>query len=222
MADTLRQVLVALETGDLPTLEVLVATEPELLNAPDAGGVSVMMAARYRWDGPTVQAMLRPDQPMDVFQAATFGRATVLASILRDEPDAARAWSADGFTALHFAAFFGGEAVARLLLDAGADPDAESQNAMRVRPLHSAVAGGQTGVALALIAAQADVDAAQRHGWTPLQGAAEHGMADVVDALLAAGADPSATNDDGVDAATLADAKGHGAIAVAIRAAGAT
>ena len=93
---------------------------------------------------------------------------------------------------------------------------------MRVRPLHSAVAGGQTGVALALIAARAEVDAPQRHGWTPLHGAAEHGMAEVVDALLAAGADPCATNDDGVDAATLADAKGHGIIAASIRAAAAT
>ena len=84
---------------------------------------------------------------------------------------------ADGFTALHLAAFFGGAAVARRLLDAGADPDAVARNPMAVRPLHSAVAGGQVEVALALIAAGADVGARQRHGWTPLHGAAQAGLA---------------------------------------------
>lgn len=38
MAGTLHRVLVALEEGDLPTVQALVAAEPELLNAPDAGG----------------------------------------------------------------------------------------------------------------------------------------------------------------------------------------
>ena len=38
-----------------------------------------------------------------------------LAELLAGDPGLARAWSADGFTALHYAAFFGGEAVARLL-----------------------------------------------------------------------------------------------------------
>lgn len=93
-----------------------------------------MMVARYRWDGPTVEAMLLPDQPMDVFEAAAFGRAELLDGWLRSDPADAWAWSADGFTALHFAAFFGGEVVARLLLDAGADPDAVARNEMRVRP----------------------------------------------------------------------------------------
>jgi len=100
-----------------------------------------------------------------------------------------------------------------VLLDAGADPNARSANEMQVMPLHSAVAGGFTDVALMLIERGADVDVRQRHGWTPLHGAAQHDDGSVVDALLAADADATARLDDGSTAADLATAKGHDAIA---------
>ena len=210
------RLLAAIGEGDAATVRVLVAADPSLAVARDDAGVSMLMLARYRWDDDLVMAIRLAGAPLDVFEAAALREADRLAELLAGEPALARAWSADGFTALHFAAFFGGEAVARQLLDSGADPDAVSRNPMEVRPLHSAVAGSRAGVALALLAAGADPNVTQRHGWTPLQGAAEHGLADVVDALLAAGASPSTTNDDGLDAAPLAESKGHHAIAARI------
>ena len=118
-------------------------------------------------------------------------------SWLRD-PSQAAAWSPDGFTALHFAAFFGGITVARRLLDAGAPLDVVSRNDFGVAPLNSAAAGQQD-VAFLLVERGADVDVKQRHGWTPLMGAADHGNAALVDALVAAHADVGARNDLGPD-----------------------
>ncbi len=216
---TRSELLTAIGAGDAATVAALIRADPSLAQARDDAGVSVLMLARYRWDDDLVAAIRAAGAPLDVFEAASLREADRLAELLAADAGLARAWSADGFTALHDAAFFGGEAVARLLLDAGADTDAVSRNPMEVRPLHSAVAGSRAGVALALIAAGADVNVQQRHGWTPLHGAAEHGLAEVVDALLAAGADPAARTDDGTDAAALAESKGHAAIAARIRAA---
>ena len=51
---------------------------------------------------------------------------------------------------LHYPAFFGGLDVAEALLDAGADLEAVSRNAMGARPLHSATAGRHLDYWLAL------------------------------------------------------------------------
>jgi ankyrin repeat protein len=128
--------------------------------------------------------------------------------------------SADGFTALHLAAFFGQPAVARLLLERGADPNPWASGDLRVQPLHSAVAGDHAEVAEMLVLGGADIDAAQRLGYTPLMGAAQNGMAATVELLLARGAAPKARNDDVLTAAELADRAGHHEVAATIRAAG--
>ncbi|MGZ8528123.1 MAG: ankyrin repeat domain-containing protein, partial [Candidatus Limnocylindrales bacterium] len=128
--------------------------------------------------------------------------------------------STDGFTALHLAAFFGRPEVARLLLDRGADLNRWAGGDLYVQPLHSAVAGGHADVAAMLILGGADIDAPQRHGYTPLMGAAQNGMAATVQLLLARGANPTARNDDVLTAAELADRAGHPAVAATIRAAG--
>ena len=59
------------------------------------------------------------------------------ASAWTDDPGLATAFSPDGFTALHFAAFFGKAEVAHILLEAGADVDVYTQNAFANQPLHS-------------------------------------------------------------------------------------
>lgn len=128
--------------------------------------------------------------------------------------------SADGFTALHLAAFFGRPEATRLLLDRDADPNRWATGELTVQPLHSAVAGGHEAVAALLVERGADVNAAQQLGFTPLMGAAQNGMLGTVELLLARGADPKAYNDDILTAAELADRADHPEVAAAIRAAG--
>ena len=102
----------------------------------------------------------------------------------------------DGWTALHLAAFFGRHTAAERLLDAGADPCAVSRNSLSNTPLHAALAGSHTEVALLLISRGADVNALDAGRHTPLHIAAENGLIDAVKALLDSGADAHAVDAD--------------------------
>ena len=205
----------AIDAGDADLVASALGTDPTLATARDADRVSATMHALYRGRPDLAQTIAAALPELDVFEAAALGRVDRLAALLLADPALATAQSADGFTALHFPAFFGiGDAAtaSRLLIAAGADVNARSANSFSVMPLHSAVAGNHDAVVAALIDADADVNATQPHGWTPLLGAARNGSLASVERLLAAGADRAARNDDGSSALDLAQAGGHTAI----------
>ena len=210
---TAEDVFAAIDAGQLEPARRIIAAQPSLATSRDADGVSALMHALYRGQRPVAELIAEELPSLDVFEAAALGRVDAVEGLVGRDPALATAWSEDGFTALHFAAFFGGGDAARALLAAGADPNVRSRNELAVMPIHSAVAGRHGDVVGALLDAGADPNVRQRHGWTPLQGAAEHGDTETVERLLAAGADPAATNDDGVTAADLARSRGHDALA---------
>lgn len=209
----------AVMAGDEARVEELLSRDPGLATARDRSGVSVLLLALYHGHRPLARQLQAVHPGLDVGEAAALGDADRLREVLAADRAAADRRTADGFTPLHYAAFFGGEDVAHVLLDAGADPNVRSENDFAVMPLHSAVAG-QARVALLLIERGAHVDVRQRHGWTPLHGAADNGETDVVEALLAGGADASLTHDGGLTAADVAEHKGHVAMAARLRAVG--
>jgi uncharacterized protein len=145
---------------------------------------------------------------LDLAEASALDRPDRVADLL-DAGAPVDGRTPDGYTPLQLAAFFGRDAAAEVLIARGADVDAVADNDMRIRPLHAAVAGRHRQIARRLLAAGAQVDAAQQHGWTPLLAAADNGDAELVAALLAAGADPSLGNDAGLTPAAAAAAKGH-------------
>jgi len=203
----------AIDAADDATVERLLAADPSIAAARDEDDVSAVMHALYRGHRQTAEAIAAVLADLDVFEAAGLGRAGDVLRLVTADRSLARAWSADGFTPLHYAAFFGDGATAETLLKAGADPDVRSRNEFAVMPLHSAVAGRRHDVVVTLVAAGADVNVAQRHGYTPLLGAAENGDAETFDLLLGASADASARTDDGRGAADLARAAGHESLA---------
>lgn len=203
----------AIDAGDAEGIGRTLATKPGLAAARDTDGVSAIMHALYRGRRDLAEVLAGAREGIDIFEAAGLGRAAAVESLLAADPSLAGSWSPDGFTALHFAAFFGGGAAAAALVAAGADPNARSRNGFRVMPLHSAVAGGHRDVVDVLLDAGADASARQRQGFTPLHGAAQSGDASIVDRLLAAGADPAAANDEGRLAEDLARSAGHAALA---------
>ncbi|WP_245808505.1 ankyrin repeat domain-containing protein [Deinococcus hopiensis] len=196
----------------------LVTENPALLTATSPTGLSPALFATYYGRLDVLRVLLAAGAPLSVFEAAATGQLAALREHLDAAPGLVNTFSPDGFSPLGLAAFFGQESVAEELLARGADVNQASENAMRVQPLHSAAAGNHTAIALRLLNAGAEVNAAQHGGFTPLMSAAQNGNAALVEALLAAGADPTARTEDGRGAACLAKEEGHLAVLTRLRA----
>lgn len=209
MATPEQDLIDAVTGDDAARVAELVAADPLLASARDRDGVSVLMLSRYRSDRATTDALLAVDPDLDVFEATALGYIDRLRARMDEDPARVLAFSPDGFTALHFAAYFGKTEAARTLLEAGAAVGVYSTNDLWVQPLHSAASGRHHEVCRLLIASGADVNAPQRHGFTPLHAAAQHGDDELVELLLSAGADPSARRDGGETPADTAEAAGH-------------
>jgi ankyrin repeat protein len=145
----------------------------------------------YRGDRDAAQELAR-GQDLTVFEAAALDALEWLIERLEADPGMLSAYSDDGWTPLHLAAFFGNGASVRELLRRGADVNARSTNELGVTPLHSACASDASAAARLLIASGADVNAKQASGHTPLDSALRNGNAELIGVLEAAGAKPSA------------------------------
>jgi ankyrin repeat protein len=206
----------AIAAGDLEKVRAVLAADPERAGDRGPDGVSAVLRCLYEGRIDLAQAVLAANPPLDIFDASGLGDVSSLATMLTAGAPVTE-YAADGFTALHLAAFFDAPYAAALLLRAGADPEAVADNEIRVRPLHSAVAGRSIGVISMLLAAGVDSDVVQRGGFTPLMAAAQHGDSELADLLLVCGADPRRVTDDGRTAADVAAAAGHEDLATVLR-----
>ena len=202
--------LAAVKEGDRGAVERMLEADPGLVSARDVGGASAVLLAYYYGRAEIIEALLARGPHLDVFEASTAGDLARVRELVAADGSLVNASAPDGFSPLGLAAFFRRREIAAHLLAHGADPSAPSQNAMNVTPLHSAVAdGGDAELARMLITAGSDVNARQRHGWTPLHGAADGGDPELVRLLLARGADPNARNDNGDTPLDVAREKRH-------------
>lgn len=214
---TASDLLEAVTNDEVARVVAILAESPELASSRDRDGVSALMHARYRSNRAMLDALLATDPDLDVHEAAALGYLDRLRGLVGDDPSLVGAVSGDGFTPLHFAAFFAKPEAARMLLDLDAPVDAAASNASRVQPLHSAAAGRAVEICRMLLAAGADVNARQADGFVPLHAAAQNGDPEMVELFLSAGADPAVATDDGRTAADLADAAMHPDVARRLR-----
>ncbi len=208
MASTPDELFEAIDAGDEARVDTMLDADPALASSRDASGVSALMRALYRFDKPLIETVKRRVDELDVFEAAAFGDVDRLTELLGDEPSLVTSYSGDGFTALHFAAFFGRYEAAALLIERGAEVDAFGRGWMTGTAMHSAVSRLQSDVVRILLEAGANPNVRQSAGWTPLHSSAANGDLTSVELLLAAGADPTATNDEGRSVIDLATESG--------------
>ena len=203
------EVISATQSGDIESLRALLQDNPSLASARDASGVSALMHAYYRRQLRAAELLLATNANLDIFEVTAAGQADKVSAILESDPAAARNWSADGFTALHLAAFFNRPEIARDLIRHRADVTAVSRNSMKVMPLHSATAAHSGEIVRLLVETGAPPNVPQEGGWVPLHEAARTGDKEMVRVLLDHGADPRLKSNDGKTAGDMARINGH-------------
>ncbi len=208
----------AIRAGNTERLKEILASDRAQLNARSERGHSPVMIAQYHRKKDLVQEILAAGPELDVFDAATVGRADRVTQHLDRDPSLIGAYSSDGFTALHLAAYFGFPEAVKVLLARGASVNAVARNPMKVQALHSAASDRHLEVVKLLVAAGADVNGKQEKGWMPLHAAAKNGDLAMVTVLLEAGADPTAQSDEGKSAIGLAAEGNHTDVLKALKA----
>jgi ankyrin repeat protein len=202
-----------LQAGDADGLRRILQQDPAHSEARDSTGVSLLMHSLYRGRRDLVELIASKKKTLDIFEATALGRLDRLKQCLHDDASASNSRSKDGFTALHFACFFGQPDAARLLIESGAAVDAVAANPTKVMPLHSAASSRNLEAARLLLERGAPVNARQQAGWVPIHAAAQNGDRPMVELLLKHRADPKLANDEGKTSAMVAREKGHAEIA---------
>lgn len=212
-----QQLADAIERGDAEAVTRVLDSCPGLAAQRTEQGISWILHALYQRQQEIAEriAAQRGDD-LDLHEAAALGRSEAAERILSTEPGAIGQRSPDGFTALHYAAFFGRSELVKLLIEGGADVNAVADNPTRVCPLHSAAALGDVGICRQLLAAGARPDARQQAGYTALMSAALHGNREMADILLESGADKTISSEGGKTAADFAREGQHDDLAEAL------
>jgi uncharacterized protein len=202
----------AIRAGDRAAVDTLLATDSSLLGALDENGLGAYAAARYSGRNEIAALLLDKGVKLDVFTASMAGAKDTVLQLVAASPELAGAYSADGWTPLHLACFFGQTEIAEILIARGADVNARSRNPMQNMPLHAAAAGRNKDAVRLLLEHGADVNARQHGGWTALHGASQNGDVEMVRLLLGGGADIDLRADNQQNAMDLAMTKGHQAM----------
>jgi uncharacterized protein len=211
--ENFRRCFELLQAGDADGLQRILELDPEASEALDTAGVSLLMHSLYRGRRDLAELIASQKKKLDVFEASALGRLEQLVDSPSVDTQLIYSRSGDGFTALHFACFFGQPRVVQWLIERGASVNAVAANPTQVMPLHSAASARNLEAARLLLEHGALVNARQQAGWVPIHAAAQNGDPAMVELLLERGADRMLANDQGKTPAMVAREKGHHDIA---------
>ncbi|HYC88445.1 MAG TPA: ankyrin repeat domain-containing protein [Thermoanaerobaculia bacterium] len=202
----------AIKAGDVARVTALLEENPALVRGTEHG-VTPLLLAIYHGKRDVAQLLVDRGAPVSFGEACALGDEGRVRELLAADPALLRSRSADGFPGVGLAIFFGHGALARWLIEQGADVNAAAENVQRVAPVHAAAAVRDRETMQLLLERGADANAKQQNDYTPLHGAASRGDVEMAELLLAHGADRNALTADGMTAADVAQKYGHSAFA---------
>lgn len=194
-----------IKTGDNRQLADKLQRDPSLSENKTEQGISLLQFAAYCRNDAAIRLLKQYKSHLDIFEAAALGETDIVNAHLNENEGLLSDFSADGFTVLGLAAFFGHLDLALDLLEKGADPNVSSRNEFKVSPLHSACATSNLKMAELLIQKGADVNAKQMHGVTPIHSAAHNGQTALVQLLIDNNAEINAIMDNGQTPLSMAE-----------------
>ena len=156
-----------IDKGDTLGVTALIERDPDSAAARDDAGLTPLMRAAYRGRGAVFDAIAAA-HPDDAWDRLLLGETDGLPA-----PDA---WSPDGFTPLHIAAYALNADAAAALLASGADPNVfATASFARVTPLGTCAFAGAVDVARILLRNGANPALTEVEGATPLDAARANG-----------------------------------------------
>src|SRR3989442_7697464 len=211
----------AIKAGEFERVKALLSADAALVDARSATGESAILTAVYNGRKEIANLLVARGARLSLFEASAAGEFDAVERLLASG-STINAFSDDGWTPLHLAAFFGHPKVVELLLAHAADVAARSRNANGNTPLHAALAANQRIAAGLLIGGGADLNAGDAAGWRPLHLAAANNNLESLKALIAQGADIATTNADGQTPLAVARQRHHGEAVALLQRHGAT
>lgn len=207
----------AIGRGDSAALEALLQQQPGLIDTRNAQNVGAVLWALYHERAELAQSLALRRSQLDLAEQVALGHEAQARAAFTHDPALLQGYSDDGFTLLGLAVFFRQGALARWMIEQGAAANAAATNAMRVAPIHAAVARNDGETLLALLLAGADPDLAQTQGIRPLHDAALGGKHAMAALLLLHGARVDLRDERGRTAAEMAAEAGHAQLATCLR-----
>jgi ankyrin repeat protein len=200
-------------SNEINRIKQLIRNSPDLINAPQANGETLLESAAGKGNLEIVKLLLengavingiKSESLTPLHFAAANGHKAVVDYLLAHGADA-KATTSDGLTPLHLAARKGYLAVASSLIEKGASLNAVcgrvysrqledlsfGNESPGMTPLRFAADARYTPVVKLLISKGADVNIADKSNCTPLNAATYFGQEDIVKELLKAGANPN-------------------------------
>jgi len=185
----------AIREGKTDKVNELLRQRPALLKARVKNGASPVLYAVYAKHPEIAESFIARGVEPNIFEAAITGRIERVRALLKQDPPLVKAYSPDGWTALHLN--WGRLDIVNLLLDNGAEINAQSRNRLVATPLQGAVVTRRIELARLLIKRGANVNCKGEGGGSPLHEAAFSGQLDFAELLLAQGANINAKDDNG-------------------------
>jgi ankyrin repeat protein len=192
----------AIRKGASARVTEMVKQQPSLMKATYRNGITPVMFAVYTKHPEIADALFQAGVEPNIFEATATGRIGRVRELLGRDPSLVHAWSPDGWTALHLN--FNNLEMAKLLIDAGSDLDANSRNKLNATPLQGAAANNWIELAKLYLSRGANVNCRSEGGGSPLHEAAGNGFVEFARLLLDKGANVNQKDDSGKTPLTTA------------------